>query len=106
MENFVYCKKFLKRDYNVTWDIDSASAKKQMEDWAAKGLVVLEEAQRENEVQNTSKAQNIYSPAKIKEVETNSRTGEKEDEDISAKKVTVASRTRRKLFCADDYIMG
>ena len=88
-------------DNNVTWDIDSAMVKKQMEEWTAKGLVVLEKAQRKKEVQNTSKAHNIYSPANIKEAETNPRAGKKEDEDISAKKVTEVSRTRRKPFWAN-----
>ena len=77
-----------------------------MEEWAAKGLVVLEEGQRENEVQNTSKAQNIYSPVKIKKCWDQLTCKEKEDEDISAKKVTKVSITRRKPFWAYDYIMG
>ena len=42
-------------DNNITGDINSVIVKKQMEEWAAKGLVVIEEAQREDEVQNTFK---------------------------------------------------
>ena len=89
--NFYFTQKHERKEYDnyATWEVDSAALNKQVEEWAANGLVKQEEAQWAKEDQPA-----INSPA-----------GECVEGDITQVVFPGSSRIRKKPAWAKDYIV-